>query len=594
MPKFDISSLEGWLTKKRGPGKQKVMGILSGDTKRWFQVKELNSANQAEITLCYFKSQHEKEARGWIYMKDVTDLYDDGKTITIVSVARSITVEAKSRAEHKFWLEGIANLCPTADKSGLQTEIKCFAENKVDSQNSSRRGSFDVKDTNSGKNKMKRENEKLIAESKSSKPNSARSSRSGRDTDDIDDRFGDRHTSDRDSSSRDSNFNKERDRERVSLCREGRGRERDRERDFSSREGRDRIENLVNSNNSRERDRESKSSGHRDKDSREDHRVSSADNLLNGRVGIGEGATTRLHSHIRKDVPLSPNSSSTKASRNNINNQPQENNLREKDSTPAPRQYSFPPQYVYDHAPDDGIETLEISVESLPSSDRDHGNFKEVTPPVGRDGRIEKSKETEIDQKQSKVSNRTFDNEIQDFSNRNSNDFNLNFPEKKSLLKKNEKSKLQYDEEISSEEEEGATVDLQIEKERRNSKNIDSNEKDSGPGSQYTTSEGTGPGHVVRGRPPLPPNGSKPNPYTAIGKIQPSSSYSAHANQNQVSRDANLNDDWDDDSDGEDNKDVHSSVNINRTIQPKVSGQEGVNSGVRADTNWLDDDFDDA
>ena len=113
--KVDISSLEGWLVKKRGHGKQKVLGILSGDAKRWFQVKELVSSDRVDITLCYFKSQHETEARGWIYLKDVTELYEDGKTITIVSMARTITIEAKSRAEHKFWLDGISLLCPFAN-----------------------------------------------------------------------------------------------------------------------------------------------------------------------------------------------------------------------------------------------------------------------------------------------------------------------------------------------------------------------------------------------------------------------------------------------------------------------------------------------
>mmetsp|Transcript_11868 Transcript_11868/g.11524 ORF Transcript_11868/g.11524 Transcript_11868/m.11524 type:complete len:593 (-) Transcript_11868:362-2140(-) len=591
MPKFDVSSLEGWLTKKRGPGKQKVMGILSGDSKRWFQVKELNSANQAEVTLCYFKSQHEKEARGWIYMKDVTDLYDDGKTITIVSVARSITVEAKSRAEHKFWLEGIANLCPLADKSGLQTEVKCFAENKDDSQNSSRQnssrgGSFDVKDTNSGNYKREREEQKLIAESKGSLPNSARSSRSGRDTDDIEDR--DRYTSDREySSSRDSNFQGERHRERGNSSREGRG------RGSSSREGGGRSDNSMNTKNLSKDDphRESKSSGHRDKDSREDHRVSSADGLPLGRMGIGEGATTRLHSHIRKDAPLSPNSAPKKPPKNDINDQPQENNMRDKDHTPVPKPYSFPKQYVYDNAPDDDVETLENSLESLPSpsSDRDHRNLKADTATVGRDTRIEKLREKEIDQmntRNGKTPARLSSDDSQDLSNRNGNGFN-NSPEKKSLFKKNERSRASYDEELSSEEEEGATVNLQVEKERRNSKNNDLNETASRP-----TSEGSGPGHVVRGRPPLPPNGSKPNPYTAIGKIQPSSSYSAYANNNQISRDTNLNDNWDD-SDEEDNKDVHSSVNKNRMTQPKASGPAVINNGVRADTNWLEDDFDD-
>lgn len=111
---FDISSLEGWLLKKKTPGKQGVMNLLSGDTRRWFQVKELVNSDRVDFTLCYFKSRNETEARGWIYLSDVTDLYANGKTITIVSLARSITIEANSRAEHKFWLEGITSLCPHA------------------------------------------------------------------------------------------------------------------------------------------------------------------------------------------------------------------------------------------------------------------------------------------------------------------------------------------------------------------------------------------------------------------------------------------------------------------------------------------------
>lgn len=118
--KIEITFLEGWLLKKKAPGKQKVLRILSGDRKRWFQVKELTSFDRVEVTLCYFKSQHETEARGWIYLRDVTQLHEDGKNITIVSLARSITVEAKSRAEHKFWFEGISRFCPSVKRSDSQ------------------------------------------------------------------------------------------------------------------------------------------------------------------------------------------------------------------------------------------------------------------------------------------------------------------------------------------------------------------------------------------------------------------------------------------------------------------------------------------
>ena len=124
--KIDIGSLEGWLIKKKSPRKQNVIRILSGDTRRWFQVKELRCSDRVEITLCYFKSPNETEARGWIYLNDVTQLSEDGRNIKIVSFARTITVEAKSRAEHKYWFEGISSFCPSINRSGCKGRLRQF------------------------------------------------------------------------------------------------------------------------------------------------------------------------------------------------------------------------------------------------------------------------------------------------------------------------------------------------------------------------------------------------------------------------------------------------------------------------------------
>lgn len=111
--KIDVSLLEGWFVKKRGPSKTKVLSILSSDSRRWFKVKELVSYNRLEIALCYYKSQHDQEARGWMYMRDIIDLRDNGDSITIVSLARSITIEAKNRTEHDLWFKGVSSLCPS-------------------------------------------------------------------------------------------------------------------------------------------------------------------------------------------------------------------------------------------------------------------------------------------------------------------------------------------------------------------------------------------------------------------------------------------------------------------------------------------------
>ena len=43
---------------------------------RWFRIQELEGDRYSELALLYFRTKEEEEARGWIYLKDVTEIYD--------------------------------------------------------------------------------------------------------------------------------------------------------------------------------------------------------------------------------------------------------------------------------------------------------------------------------------------------------------------------------------------------------------------------------------------------------------------------------------------------------------------------------------
>ena len=116
---LEIDAYEGWLMKKKSGGKS----FLGTDTRRWFKVKEMKGLEVVELGLCYFTSQRDKEARGWVYLKDVVEIYDDEKTFTIVSAARSMTMEATTLAEHKFWIQGLVALCPQAKTTGIRSKF---------------------------------------------------------------------------------------------------------------------------------------------------------------------------------------------------------------------------------------------------------------------------------------------------------------------------------------------------------------------------------------------------------------------------------------------------------------------------------------
>lgn len=67
-----------------------------------------------ELALCYYKSITDPEVRGWIYLKDVTEIAEHQDTIILTSVARTLHLYAPTRAQHNEWVTGLAKLCPDA------------------------------------------------------------------------------------------------------------------------------------------------------------------------------------------------------------------------------------------------------------------------------------------------------------------------------------------------------------------------------------------------------------------------------------------------------------------------------------------------
>jgi hypothetical protein len=75
-----------------------------------------------ELALCYFTSQRDKEARGWMYLKDVVEISEGSKVFTISTPSRSMTIAGETAAEHVAWLTQLVQLCPRANL----IDIKCW------------------------------------------------------------------------------------------------------------------------------------------------------------------------------------------------------------------------------------------------------------------------------------------------------------------------------------------------------------------------------------------------------------------------------------------------------------------------------------
>ena len=97
MSRLDVNTLEGWLIKKNSKGSS---FSLTGENKRWFKVKEVKGIEQSEWVLSYFSSQRSKEAKGYIYLRDVTAISSpNDMNLTIASPARTMEVVIDTPAE---------------------------------------------------------------------------------------------------------------------------------------------------------------------------------------------------------------------------------------------------------------------------------------------------------------------------------------------------------------------------------------------------------------------------------------------------------------------------------------------------------------
>ncbi len=80
-------------------------------------------ADTAELALCYFKSPKDRDPKGWIYLRDITEISDDRASFTLISTSRMMTLEAGTNLETKLWLQGIIRLCPQANIDNVMTNL---------------------------------------------------------------------------------------------------------------------------------------------------------------------------------------------------------------------------------------------------------------------------------------------------------------------------------------------------------------------------------------------------------------------------------------------------------------------------------------
>lgn len=90
-----------------------------------------DSQGSEELALCYYKNINDPEVRGWIYLKDVTEIAEHQDTIILTTVARTLHLYAETRAKHNQWVTGLADLCPDAFAMlGRESDL-CFPSLKV-------------------------------------------------------------------------------------------------------------------------------------------------------------------------------------------------------------------------------------------------------------------------------------------------------------------------------------------------------------------------------------------------------------------------------------------------------------------------------
>lgn len=72
------------------------------------------SQGLVDLALCYYKHAEDPEVRGWVYLRDITEIAEEKDTMIISSTARTFHLYAETRAEHNRWVTGLVKLCPEA------------------------------------------------------------------------------------------------------------------------------------------------------------------------------------------------------------------------------------------------------------------------------------------------------------------------------------------------------------------------------------------------------------------------------------------------------------------------------------------------
>ena len=137
-----IEDLEGWLYKVKTHEKAGLFRKLTGsENKRWFRVMELPT-DRRELTLCYFHKKSDRDGGakgklrlnlaseikvdchvGWVYLDDISKVSEGNGNFTLCTSSRVLILQAPTKAEHRLWLQGIAERCPHAYFENIQSSM---------------------------------------------------------------------------------------------------------------------------------------------------------------------------------------------------------------------------------------------------------------------------------------------------------------------------------------------------------------------------------------------------------------------------------------------------------------------------------------
>ncbi len=120
---FDLADMQGMLRKRKSG-----MSLFSKEAPRFFKVQQIGPPGQGELALCYYTHPRDKEAKGWLFLDDITSIEDNGQEFTVVSPGRTLVLGTQTAQELESWLRGLCHLCPNA-RTQLITQFRPFKKN---------------------------------------------------------------------------------------------------------------------------------------------------------------------------------------------------------------------------------------------------------------------------------------------------------------------------------------------------------------------------------------------------------------------------------------------------------------------------------